>query len=220
MNSFADSSDISLVGNEICPYCQRVRLALMFCSLEYKYQEVDFVDKPPWLRSVSPLGKVPVLLLNGSSILESVDIIDYLNRVSGFLLFPDGPVVASKVSFVIKKSNDLHDVARKYFMTKDEGEFERLFLTLRKLFLNFVSDCFDLQKYLGKDFSIVGVYAVPIFFLLGAFDKRHGDHSFFDSNMSCENLCDFFGRTDMDFIFSDEIRKKLLEFLSSHDTIF
>ena len=46
-----------------CPYAHRVWLTLELKGLQYTRVEIDLNQKPQWLLDVSPLGRVPALLL-------------------------------------------------------------------------------------------------------------------------------------------------------------
>jgi len=58
-----------------CPYAIRARMALSYSQLSVELREVDLRDKPAELINISPKATVPVLIENGSHIIdESLDI--------------------------------------------------------------------------------------------------------------------------------------------------
>ena len=57
-----------------CPYAMRTRMALAHAGINYEVREVVLRDKPPSMLELSPKGEVPVLLLEGEVIDESIDI--------------------------------------------------------------------------------------------------------------------------------------------------
>jgi len=57
-----------------CPYAMRARMALHLAGAEYEHREILLRDKPDHMLELSPKGSVPVLLMNGQVIDESLDI--------------------------------------------------------------------------------------------------------------------------------------------------
>jgi glutathione S-transferase len=64
-----------------CPYCARVRIALVEKGVGYETHEIDLSDRPAWLYAKNPSGRVPVLEEDGGLVLpESVVIMEYLEE--------------------------------------------------------------------------------------------------------------------------------------------
>lgn len=79
-----------LIDAARCPYCARVRLALVEKELEYETVEVDLGDRPQWLLELNPPdGRVPVLD-DGFTLPESEVIMAYLDE-----RFPERPLLPS-----------------------------------------------------------------------------------------------------------------------------
>lgn len=57
-----------------CPYAMRARMALHLAGAEYEHREILLRDKPDHMLELSPKGSVPVLLMDGKVIDESLDI--------------------------------------------------------------------------------------------------------------------------------------------------
>jgi glutathione S-transferase len=60
-----------------CPYCARVRIALVEKQIAYETVEVDLRNRPPWIYELNASGKVPVLD-DGFVLPESAVIMEYL----------------------------------------------------------------------------------------------------------------------------------------------
>src|SRR5207248_6465479 len=70
-----------------CPYCARVRIVLAEKGLGYETVEIDLSDRPAWLYTKNPSGKVPVLEEDRGFVLpESLVIMEYLEE-----RFPEPP---------------------------------------------------------------------------------------------------------------------------------
>ncbi|MBF0161953.1 MAG: glutathione S-transferase family protein [Magnetococcales bacterium] len=77
----------------LCPHCQRVRVALNALGLPHQLHRLDPANKPPGFSAISPLGSVPALRVDGqASLLDSLAINEYLNERGGGLLLPADPL--------------------------------------------------------------------------------------------------------------------------------
>lgn len=75
---------LELYVSALCPYAQRVRIALAEKELRAVEIEVDPRKKPSYLLALSPDGKIPVLVHRGQTFWESGVINEYLEDA-----FPD-----------------------------------------------------------------------------------------------------------------------------------
>lgn len=68
-----------------CPFAQRVWMSLLYKQVEFKYIEVDPYDETPeWLELSKGAGKVPVVIVNNETIIDSTEIMLQLDE-----LFPE-----------------------------------------------------------------------------------------------------------------------------------
>ena len=51
---------LTLVSHQLCPYVQRVAIALAEKAVPFGRVWIDLADKPDWFKAISPLGKVPL----------------------------------------------------------------------------------------------------------------------------------------------------------------
>src|SRR4051812_45459026 len=84
---------LTLISHHLCPYVQRVAIVLQEKGLSFERIDIDLADKPDWFLRVSPLGKTPVLLVDGEAIFESAVICEYLDDSVAPRLHPT-PVLA------------------------------------------------------------------------------------------------------------------------------
>ena len=77
-----------LVSHHLCPYVQRAAISLT----EKRVPFIDLADKPDWFKAISPLGKVPLLIVraNGKEtvIFESAVILEFLEETQANPLHP------------------------------------------------------------------------------------------------------------------------------------
>lgn len=58
------SAPLKLISHKLCPYVQRAVIALTEKGVPFERIDIDLADKPDWFLKLSPLGKVPVLVVN------------------------------------------------------------------------------------------------------------------------------------------------------------
>jgi glutathione S-transferase len=64
-----------------CPYCARARIVLEGKGVAYETVEIDLGDRPAWLYTKNPSGRVPVLEEDGGFVLpESPVIMEYVEE--------------------------------------------------------------------------------------------------------------------------------------------
>jgi len=73
------SSEVILYNSELCPFSQRVLLALNLKNISYKVEMINLKQKPEWFLKINPGGETPVLKHNEKYILESPSIIEYID---------------------------------------------------------------------------------------------------------------------------------------------
>src|SRR5580693_9550560 len=71
---------LTLVSHPLCPYVQRAAIALLEKQVGHERIAVDLAAKPDWFRRISPLGKVPLLMVGDRVLFESAAICDYLDE--------------------------------------------------------------------------------------------------------------------------------------------
>ncbi|XP_049801062.1 pyrimidodiazepine synthase-like [Schistocerca nitens] len=83
-----EGEKLRLYSMAFCPYSHRARLALAAKGVPFDIVNINLLDKPDWLTSVQPQGKVPALDAGGGQIvIESLDIADFLDGK-----FPEPPL--------------------------------------------------------------------------------------------------------------------------------
>jgi len=81
-------SSIHLYSYQACPFARRTRMTLIEKGLDFELTEIDINNKPADFSSISPYGKVPVLLHGEEHIYESAIINEYLDE-----RFPQPPLM-------------------------------------------------------------------------------------------------------------------------------
>jgi glutathione S-transferase len=84
---------LELISSPLCPYVQRSVIVLLHKGIDHQITHVDLDNRPEWLRLISPLGKVPLLRVDGSHIIfESSVITEFLDETTEPRLHPSDPM--------------------------------------------------------------------------------------------------------------------------------
>ena len=84
---------LELVSFNLCPYVQRSVITLLYKGVEHSITYIDLDDRPQWFIEMSPLGKVPLLRVDGSTVLfESAVINEYVDETTPPALHPAEPL--------------------------------------------------------------------------------------------------------------------------------
>ncbi len=97
-----------LVSFDICPYVERSRIALLEKGLPHEIEYIELARKPAWFLELSPMGRVPLLLVDGRPVFESMVINELLNELEPDPpLFPGDPVARAEGRGWIVFANDV-----------------------------------------------------------------------------------------------------------------
>lgn len=87
---------LELISFKICPFVQRSVITLMLKDVPFDTTFIELSDPPEWFGELSPLGKVPVLKVDGHVLFESAVINEYLDETHGDPLMPRDPLVRAE----------------------------------------------------------------------------------------------------------------------------
>ncbi|XP_047974307.1 probable glutathione S-transferase [Salvia hispanica] len=92
---------VQLIGAWFSPFVKRVEISLKIKGVEYEYIEVDLINKPPLVLHHNPIHqKVPILIHDGKTILESAVILEYIDDVwKGPNILPKDPCQRARARF-------------------------------------------------------------------------------------------------------------------------
>jgi glutathione S-transferase len=85
--TIAITASLKLISHKLCPYVQRAVIALNEKGVPFERVDIDLANKPDWFLKLSPLGKVPVLLVTTDkgevALFESNVICEYIEETQG-----------------------------------------------------------------------------------------------------------------------------------------
>ncbi|WP_050629418.1 glutathione S-transferase family protein [Bradyrhizobium viridifuturi] len=93
---------LKLISHKLCPYVQRAVIALQEKGVPFERIDIDLANKPDWFLKISPLGKVPVLVVTRDdgkevALFESNVICEYIEETqAGAKLHPQDPLTRAE----------------------------------------------------------------------------------------------------------------------------
>lgn len=169
---------LTLISHPLCPYVQRAAIALAEKGIAFERIDIDLADKPDWFLRVSPLGKTPVLLVDGQPIFESAAICEYLDETAAPRLHPqDALARARHRAWMEFGSVVLHAIGAFYSAT-DEAALAVRAADLQRLFTQVEAQLatrIEAGPYFsGADFTLVDAVFGPVFRYFDVFDALPG----------------------------------------------
>jgi glutathione S-transferase len=164
---------LSLVSHHLCPYVQRAVIALTEKGVAHERSYIDLADRPDWFREMSPLGKVPLLLVDGTTVLfESAVICEYLEETApGVALHPADPLTRARhrawIEFASATLNDIWGL----YTAPDATSFEKKRGELAAKFLRLEEAQGEGPYFAGRKFSLVDAAFGPVFRYFDVFEK-------------------------------------------------
>ena len=80
---------LELISFKLCPFVQRSVITLKHKGVPFDTTFIQLNDPPSWFDEVSPLGKVPVLKVDGEVLFESAVINEFLDESFGERMLSD-----------------------------------------------------------------------------------------------------------------------------------
>lgn len=168
-----DVSAYRLISHDLCPYVQRAAITLTEKNVPFERTYVDLADKPEWFRRVSPLGKTPLLIVDGQVLFESAVICDYLDEVEAPRLHPADPLARARHRAWIEFASATLNTIAAFYRAPDAAVLERERRALSEKFalLEQQLSRHDGPYFAGAAFSLVDAAFAPVFRYFDTFDE-------------------------------------------------
>ena len=156
--------DLKLISHQLCPYVQRSVITLAEKEVPFQRVDVELENPPAWFSELSPLGRVPLLLVNEKQVLfESAVICEFLEEITEGQLHPqDALEKATHRSWIEFGSELLNDIARLYH-AKDAVAFEGHVGVIRRKLEQLETVIGESGYFVGHQFHLVDAVYGPIF---------------------------------------------------------
>jgi len=162
---------LTLVSHPLCPYVQRAAIALREKEVPFIRRDIDLADKPAWFLDVSPLGKTPVLLVDGTAVFESAVICEYLEDVYGPPLHPAAPLQRARHRAWIEYASGTLAAIAALYGAPDEPALQAAVAALRDKFVRLDDALADGPYFAGPHFTLVDAAFAPVFRYLDVFER-------------------------------------------------
>jgi glutathione S-transferase len=175
------TASLKLISHKLCPYVQRAVIALKEKGVPFERVDIDLANKLDWFLKLSPLGKVPVLLVTTDkgevALFESNVICEYIEETqSGAKLHPADPLKRAEhrawMEFGSAVLGDLWGLET----TTDPATFESKRQALVAKFARVEAALSTGPYFAGDAFSLVDAVFAPVFRYFDLFDDltEHG----------------------------------------------
>jgi glutathione S-transferase len=159
-----------LMSHTLCPYVQRVRIALDEKQIPYQMIYIDLADKPDWFLELSPLGKTPVLKVGETAIFESAVILEYLEDAFDHPLHPADVLKRAEHRSWIELASATLSQIWGFYAAPDASEFEKKRDILTASFSRIEEKLTNIPYFDGEKFSLVDAAFAPVFRYFDVFD--------------------------------------------------
>lgn len=165
------TAKLELISHYLCPYVQRAVITLLEKDIPHERTYIDLSNKPDWFRKISPLGKVPLLKVNGEALFESAVICEYLDEITPGSLHPPDPLQKAKHRAWIEFGSNILNLIAGFYNALDKETFEQKRDALIEK-LTWLEQYLDRSPYFaGKTFSLVDAVYGTIFRYFDVFDQ-------------------------------------------------
>lgn len=170
------TASLKLISHKLCPYVQRAVIALKVKGVPFERIDIDLANKPDWFLRLSPLGKVPVLVVATEkgevALFESNVICEYIEETQdGGKLHSADPLKRAEhrawMEFGSAILGDLWGLET----TTDPATFETKRQTLAAKFARVETALSAGPYFAGDAFSLVDAVFAPIFRYFDVFDE-------------------------------------------------
>ena len=154
---------LELISFKTCPFVQRAAITLGYKNVDHKITFIDLADPPGWFLELSPLGKVPVLKVDGEVLFESAVINEYVDEITGGELQPKEPLARAKNRAWIEFASNM--LGNSYMMKNaaDKDGYDKFKSTLQSQMQRIEDQLGDGPWFNGETFSLADTAFAPVF---------------------------------------------------------
>ena len=159
-----------LISHKLCLYVQRAAIVLAEKGVAFERQDIDLAHKPGWFLKVSPLGKTPLLLVDGQAIFESAVICEYLDETAVPKLHPEDALQRARHRGWMEFGSTVLNTIGAYYNAPDDQALAIRAAELRQKFQQVEAVLGEGPYFAGERFSMVDAVFGPVFRYFDVFD--------------------------------------------------
>lgn len=164
---------LELTSFPLCPFVQRAVITLKEKGVPFSVRYIDLNAPPDWFLALSPMGKVPLLQVDGTVLFESAVINEFLDETHPPSMLPATSLERARARAWIEFGSNL--IGRQYQMlvAPEQEGFERQ-QAASKNELRFLEAALGAGPlFLGAGFSLVDAAYAPLFMRLRLLDAAY-----------------------------------------------
>ncbi|MEZ0307097.1 MAG: glutathione S-transferase family protein [Ramlibacter sp.] len=163
----------TLISHHLCPYVQRAAIVLAEKNALFTRRYVDLADKPDWFLALSPLGKTPVLLVEGEvPLFESAVICEYLDETLAPALHPADALDRARHRGWMEFGSSILNTIWAFYTAPDAQSLEARRDELRARFMQIDAALHeDGPFFAGTRFCVVDAVFGPVFRYFDVFEQ-------------------------------------------------
>ncbi|MBB3132789.1 glutathione S-transferase [Rhizobium pisi] len=218
-------SRLTLISHHLCPYVQRAAIALLEKGVPFERINIDLANKPDWFLKISPLGKVPLLRIEGEDgseavLFESSVICEYLEETqAGAALHPADALTRARHRGWMEFGSSVLSDLWGYETAQDATQLETKRKALAAKFATIEGALAEGPYFAGASFSLVDAVFAPIFRYFDLFDTL-GDSGIFDGLERVKRWRKALSeRASVRNAVGEDYPQRLTEFLEKHNSI-
>lgn len=165
------TQSLTLVSFDLCPYVQRAAIALAEKNVPFERINVDLTNKPDWFRAISPLGKVPLLMVGEEVLFESAVIVEYLDETIAPWLHPADPLTRARHRAWMEFGTSILANIWTLETTPDQAAFDGAHGAIADKFARIEAVLGEGPFFSGLHFSLVDAVFAPVFRYFDGFER-------------------------------------------------
>jgi glutathione S-transferase len=162
--------DLELISTKRCPFVQRSIITLNHKGIDHRMTFVDLDDPPHWFSEISPFSKVPVLRVDGATVIfESAVINEFLDDVTPGQLHPTDPLQRALNKSWIEFGGECCSLTFQLMVAPDQKTYEEIIAQLATNLGRVEKVLGDGPFFNGEAFALIDAAYAPIFIRLDVF---------------------------------------------------
>ena len=170
--------ELMLVSHVLCPYVQRAAIVLAEKGAAFERRDVVLANKPDWFLAISPLGKTPVLLVDGTPLFESAVICEYLDETIAPRFLPSDALERARERAWIAFASATLDTIAGLYNAPSEAALKARQAELSAKFAQVEAILGAGPFFAGERFGLVDAAFAPVFRYFDVLDEVSGFATF------------------------------------------
>ena len=172
------TAKFTLISHQLCPYVQRAAIVLSEKGMAFERVNIDLACKPDWFLKISPLGKTPVLLVDGQPIFESAVICEYLDETASPRLHPQDALQRARHRGWVEFGSAVLNAIGAFYNSATEETLLTKAADIRDRFEQIETELTERPYFAGENFTMVDAVFGPVFRYFDVFEQFE-DFGFF-----------------------------------------